>query len=338
MGSYSQGSARSGETRYTVTPREAASCRVPPCPPPSLLPTYTPQGEKEEKHLLPTSHRPARPLSTHVLVVLHHPHRQRRVGPQASPAGPLPAAHASAAPGPVRPHSPAQPLRATVSPRAVLPPAAPSHRFPLPDAGRCGLGWPRRRGARWARRARLPAGGLRGGQGIPLGRSAGCAAVPRVACGVGGRWGPVPGTLQERSRWRRCWRLPRCGWVLGSGWRGPDGPCRQRLLRQPPGRPAAEEAAPCGGKAARQTLPGPGVGLVAGFVTADPSVAVGSRYEPLGGSGWMRPVAFRCVRAGREEFVCDSFYQCNKLSFLGDKKRRICPFRCTGPYLTENGT
>lgn len=31
------------------------------------------------------------------------------------------------------------------------------------------------------------------------------------------------------------------------------------------------------------------VGLVAGFVSAGPSVAVGGRYRPLGGDGWMWP-------------------------------------------------
>lgn len=52
----------------------------------------------------------------------------------------------------------------------------------------------------------------------------------------------------------------------------------------------------------------PGVGLGAGFVPADLSVAVGNRYGPWGGGGWTRPVPLSCVRAGRGEVFFRVFF------------------------------
>lgn len=179
----------------------------------------------------------------------------------------------------------ARPSSLPLSRRAVLPPAAPSHHFPLPEPGataRAGLG-----------------SGAPGGLGGPGCLSGGCCGEDRDF--------PWAAPLQCRgSPWGVCSRgggrsrggggVRRRRW--GSGWRGPGGPCRQRLPRQPSGlrlgRPLREGSGAVrreGGAAepARAEPAPPGVGLVAGFVSAEPAVAVGGRCRPLGGGGWMWP-------------------------------------------------
>lgn len=247
---------------------------------------------------------PAPPPSTHVLVVLHHPHRQRRVGPQAAPAGPVPAASRRAA------HAAG---RAGQS--AALPPSLPpgGRRFRPQRPPTAFLFRSRRAACRAGLGGGAP-GGL-GGPGCLLGgRGAGRIspwAAPSCWRSRGGSGARAGGGGRSPARWgwrgarrrRRCWRAPGCRG--GSGRRGPGGPCRQRLPRQPAGlrlrRPLRVGSGAVRREGSAAGPARPGVALAAGFVSADPSVAVGSRWLDV---AWPRcPVALRWVSAGREECI-----------------------------------
>lgn len=113
------------------------------------------------------------PSPTHVLVLLHHPHRQRRVRPQPPPGRATsrlsPAHGGEARPAPEGGAPRLLPSRLPPS----LPAAPPAQRFPLPEPGCCGpgravLGG----GAAGGLGARLAAGG-RGRPGAGSGRGAG---------------------------------------------------------------------------------------------------------------------------------------------------------------------
>lgn len=183
------------------------------------------------------------------------PHRRQPSTGHSRPGGPPPPTRAGPGNAAGRPRragrrrwAPA-PLRSCRrSPRAGgVSARSASHRFPVPEPGCCGRSWPRRRrrrrGARWARRAGLPAEGRRGRLGAPPRCSRGSAGV---APGHGG--GAVPGS-RARSRGRERGGSAR---LAGSGWWGrateqsPErgaGPGRGRLGGSVPRPPGCREAA-----------------------------------------------------------------------------------------------
>lgn len=159
-------------------PHSGSTAHLPSLPPTGLsLPTAgketnSPCATRGTPHptARPGPAQPRRPApGTHVLVVFHHPHRQRRVGPQAAPAGQLPAAGRRAA------HAAAAKGRDRGKPgSAALPPSLPvggaSARSALPPLSSSG------------------AGALRAGPASAAGRQVGSGG-PAACWGAAGRAG-----------------------------------------------------------------------------------------------------------------------------------------------------
>lgn len=182
----------------------------------------------------------------------------------------------------------------------MLPPAAPSHRLPLPEPARCGPGRPRRRGAKVgsagpAALAWAWGGKPRGGRGFPLGRSA-PRVVPRLSAeepGAGAGGGAVAG-----------------------------GPRPRRALRVGSGE-AAGRACPGGRRSPLSCAP-----------TLRWPLAGGGGMRPGLGALLLSAARPRGEEFSRRLFkeplllLCDGFHPRNKSPVLGDGKRRVCPFRC----------